>query len=415
MRLRTTHVRRRVLASRSVLVASIGLASIARAQAPAPAPYAPPAPVPEAAPPLPAPAPITLPLPAVPAPDPTDEVLRRLLRSGCHDGLREARALAANGSAAWAETVTRLCGEILRATPPAQTPVVPRLHSERDGRGTLVVYSTFYGIWVGVATDVLFSIDGVRAAILPPLLGMGGGLALSLALTSDRQITNGQAWAMATGMDYGSLNGAFWAGAFNFKATAVVGTTLATGVAATAAGLLVATQVVPKQGDVEVVRSSLLWSTLGGLAGVAAFGSNPSSETYFRGMAVSMDLGFLAGLAIASSFEVSRTRDLIIDAATLGGGVGGLGLTVLIAGTSGTRHSVAGGALAGMAAGMITAILVTRDMDKPDDDESPPVAALMGRDARGRWRFGSPGAVPVLDGNGRRIVGATFTAVGGEF
>jgi hypothetical protein len=402
---------RRALASLLFLTVAVS-ASAARAQSPAP--YAPPAapPAPDAAPPPPQPgATTTLPLPAATTVDQSDAVLRRLLRSGCRDGLREAHELAASGSVAWAETVTRLCGEILRAQP---APTAPRLHSERDGRGTIVVYSTFYGIWVGVASDVLFTINGVRAAIVPPLLGMGGGLALSLGLTSGRTITNGQAWAIATGMDYGTINGAFWAGAFNFKADDVVGTALATGLAASAAGLLVATQVVPKQGDVEVVRSSLLWSTLGGLAGVGAFASNPSSTTVFRGMAVSMDLGFLAGIALASSFDVSRTRDLIIDAGTLGGGVAGLGLTVLILGTNGTRRSISGGALAGMAAGMLTSILLTRDMDQPEDDQSAPVAALVGRDARGRWRLGSPGAVPVFDGLGRRVVGASFTALGGS-
>jgi hypothetical protein len=67
-----------------------------------------------------------------------------------------------------------------------------------------------------------------------------------------------------------------------------------------------------------------------------------------------------------------------------------------------------------MAAGMLTTILLTRGMD-PEEDTGAAVAALVGRDARGRWHLGSPGATPVLDGLGRRIVGATFTALGGTF
>src|SRR5579863_9709731 len=78
-----------------------------------------------------------------PAPPPTpaarpdeDDVLRRLLRSGCRDGLAEARELAERGTATWAATVTRLCGEILaaRAHPPPAPP--PAVRRERDGRGT---------------------------------------------------------------------------------------------------------------------------------------------------------------------------------------------------------------------------------------------------------------------------------------
>src|SRR4029079_19030176 len=125
------------------------------------------------------------------APDPSDAVLRRVLRSGCRDGLPEVRALAANGAVAWAGTVGRLCGEIL-ATPQAQAPAqheaapdtVPvAARGERDGRAAFVISSSAYGIWAGIATDVLLTIDDVRGAILAPLLGMSAGLGISLLVT----------------------------------------------------------------------------------------------------------------------------------------------------------------------------------------------------------------------------------------
>jgi hypothetical protein len=402
---------RRAVGTLSFVVASLFVAGRAGAQSEAPAPYAPPVPAPPVTPAQPAPAP-PAPAPAMPAADPHDDVLRRLLRSGCHDGLAEARALAAGGGAPWAETVTRLCGEILRAQP-ATAPTRALPHHERDGRGTLVIASTLYGIWAGIAFDALVEPNSARAAIIPPLIGMGAGLALSLGLTSDRPITNGQAWSIVTGLEYGSFNGALWAGAFNFSAKGVVGTTLATGLGAGTAGLIVANQFVPTQGDVEVVRSGLLWATVAGMLGILSFDTNVSSTTVWRVGAVSMDLGFLAGLAFATTFPISRNRALIIDAGTLGGGVAGLGVAVLAMGDHGSGREVAAGGLAGMLVGMLATIYLTHDMDKPDDDESAPVAALLGRDARGRWRWGSPGMAPVLDGLGHRVVGATFTALGG--
>ncbi len=399
---------RRAIATLASVAALLAFANGARAQTemPGAAPYAPPATV--EAPPVEAAA------PRVPLADPHDQVLRRLLRSGCRDGLLEARDLAASGGVTWAETVTRLCGEILREqAAPFQRTNGPS--AERDGRGILVIYSTIYGIWAGIAFDVIFKVDDARPAILAPLLGMGVGLALSLGLTNDRPVTSGQSWAINTGLDYGSFNGAFWAGAWGFGAQHVVGTALATGVAGGAAGLLVANHFVPPQGDVEVVRSGLLWGTVGGLLGVATFAPTSNSDTVFRAAAVAMDLGFIAGLALASSFEVSRTRDLIIDAGTLGGGVAGLGIAVLAMGANGSGRAVAAGGLAGMMAGMLATIFLTRDMDRDDDDERAPVAALLGRDGRGRWRWGTPGPTPVFDGLGRRVIGATFTALGGTF
>jgi hypothetical protein len=391
---------RTALAALSFAASTFVFVNPARAQAEVVVPPSPP-------PPPPSPPPYS-----PPAADAHDNVLRRLLRSGCRDGLPEARALAASGEATWAETVARVCGDLLRSQAAISSQA---LHPEHNGRGTLVVASTIYGIWTGISFDVLFSIEEVRSSIVPPLIGMGTGLALSLALTSDRPITNGQAWSIVTGLEYGSFNGALWAGAFDFGAQDVVGTTLATGIAAGTAGLLVASKIAPAQGDVEVVRSGLLWGTIAGMLGVLAVSENPASKSVFRAGAVSMDLGFLVGLAFAASFDVSRTRDLIIDAGTLGGGVAGLGIAVLAEGNNGSGRAVAAGTLAGLLAGMVATIWLTRDLDRPDDDHGPPVAALLGRDERGRWRWGTPGASPVFDGLGRRVVGATFTALGGSF
>ncbi|HVR02103.1 MAG TPA: hypothetical protein VMT47_08230 [Polyangia bacterium] len=389
----------RALVALSLVVVGLGFATRVHAQPAGAADVAPPYAPPASAPP--------------PAADPHDAVLKRLLRSGCRDGLPEARGLAASGAVPWAETVARLCGEILQRQP---TPAPRRMASrvERDGRGTMVVWSTIYGIWTGIAVDVLLTIDGARAAIIPPLLGMGAGLGLSLVLTSDHPLTNGQAWTVVTGLQYGSFNGALWAGAFDFSAKAVVGTTLATGLVSSAVALIVAQQVVPEQGDVEVVRSGLFWGTVAGMLGMLTVSANPSRTSFLRGAGVSMDLGFLAGLALAASVDVSRNRDLIIDAGTLGGGVAGLGLAWLaVAGPNASGRAIAGGGLAGMFAGMLATIYLTRDMDRDDDEPGSPVAALVGRDARGRWSMGTPGPAPVLDGLGQRIIGATFTAVGG--
>jgi len=392
---------RRALVALSLVVMGLGVATGAHAQpagpASAAAPYAPPV----SAPP--------------PVADPHDDVLRRLLRSGCRDGLAEARGLAASGAVSWADTVTRLCGEILQRQPaPAARRTASR--AERDGRGTMVISSTIYGIWTGIALDVLFTINGTRSLVVPPLLGMAAGLGLSLVLTSAHPLTNGQAWTTVTGLEYGSLNGALWAGAFDFSATSVVGTTLATGLASGAVALLVAQRAQPEQGDVEVVRSGLLWGTVAGMLGMLTLSPNGSSKSFLRGAGVSMDLGFLAGLALAASFDVSRNRDLIIDAGTLGGGVAGLGIAWLaVAGPNASGRAIAGGGLAGLFAGMLATIYLTRDMDRDDDEPGSPVAALVGRDARGRWTWGTPGPAPVLDGLGQRIIGATFTAVGGAF
>jgi hypothetical protein len=376
-----------------VVLLAVVLSGVARAQEPAPLPPA-----------------------SAPAPDPNDEILRRLLRSGCHDGLPEAGALAASGGASWAATVARLCHDILKATPaPAPQLTVSGHESERNGRPAIVIGSSIYGIWLGIAIDVMLETDNVRGAIVPPLLGMGAGLGLSLLATSSYRIENGQAWTIITGYDYGSINGALWAGGMDLSAKGVVGTALATGLSASAIGLLVADKMHPRQGDIEVVRSGLLWGTVTGMLTLALVDVD-SEKTFLRGTGVAMDLGFLAGLAFAASFDVSRNRDLLIDAGAAGGGFVGFGITwLLTAGPNISGRALAGGTLAGLYAGMGTMIYLTRHMDEDDEAQGPGVAALFGRDARGNWTFGTPAATPVFDGTGHRMVGATLTALGGTF
>jgi hypothetical protein len=355
-----------------------------------------------------------------PPPDP-EAALRRVLRSGCRDGLAEVQAQLANPAAPWAATVARLCGEILREPPPplAAAPAgapSPGVHEEqRNGRGLLVVGFTLYGIWLGIATDVLFEIGDLRGAIVAPMLGMAAGLSISLLASSDHPVTNSQSWTIITGLEYGSLNGALWAGGLDLSAKGVVGTALATGLAGGTAGILIARAKQPREGDIEVVRSGLLWGTVSGFLAMGAFAPDAGTEIIWRTAGAAMDVGFVAGLALAGSFDVSRNRMLIIDAATLGGGLTGMGLALLIGGTSGNARALFGAGLAGMYAGMVTTALLTRGMDHKSDLADATVPALYARDAGGRWRWSTPGAMPLLDLSGGRIVGATVTALGGTF
>ena len=194
-----------------------------------------------------------------------------MLRSSCRDGLDEVRAAGADPNTPWAATVVRLCDDI----------VLEKKHTVtggNEGRGRLVLWSSLYGIWLGIATDIMFDIDGDRAVILPPLLGLGAGLGLSLAATSSYQLSVGEAWTIITGLDYGTINGALWAGGLDFSDKGVVGTAVATSIAATSIGVLVANAKSPSAGDIEVVRSGLLWGTARRRCCVDRSSSSPDSS-----------------------------------------------------------------------------------------------------------------------------------------
>jgi len=353
--------------------------------------------------------------PQPPPPSEADVALKRVLRSGCHDGLPEVRAHASDPNAAWAPTVARLCDDIL--VEKTQQAPGRSITGGNEGRGRLVLWSSLYGIWLGIATDIMFEIDGNRAVILPPLLGMGAGLGLSLVATNNFQLSVGEAWTIITGLDYGSFNGALWAGGFDLNSKGVVGATVATSIAATSIGVLVANTNSPSAGDIEVVRSGLLWGTVGGFLTTFVIAPHASSQGALKAVAASMDAGFVAGVGLANTFDLSRNRVLIIDAGALAGGLMGGGVAWLIAGTNNSGRGLAGAALGGMLGGIALAAYFTRDLDARDVGIAavPAVPALLARAGDGRWSTGTPGPVPVFDGTGARMIGATFNAVGGQF
>jgi hypothetical protein len=367
-------------------------------------------------------APAPYPTAPVPPPaSPADTALERVLRSGCRDGLDQVRALRGDPSAPWADTVERLCGNVLRAPAPAPAPGHGETISERasanEGRGRLVLWSSLYGIWLGIAGDVLTNVNDVQSAVLLPMLGMGLALGASLVITSHHPVTTGQAWTIITGLDYGSVNGALWGGGLGLSAKGVVGLSLVTSVAATSVAVFVAGSQSPKAGDVELVRSSLLWGTTAGLLGAAAFSSSSTSaESVWRTGALAMDISLAAGIGLANSFDLSRNRVLIIDAGAIGGGLMGLGLALLVGGNHVSGQAVAGGALGGLVVGITIAALATHNLDTEETQaRAPAYPALFARDADGHWSVSMPAPTPVFDTTGTRAVGASLPALGGLF
>ena len=352
---------------------------------------------------------------------PTDAALERVLRSGCRDGLDDLHALRDNPDAPWAPTVARLCDDIVRRPPMvvAETSDRGEAKSANEGRGRLVLWSSLYGIWLGIASDVLLDVGGSRGAIIPPIAGMGAGLALSLAVTADHPLTTGQAWTIITGLDYGSYHGALWGEALGLSDKGIVAASLASSAAATVVGALVAASQSPRAGDIELVRSGLLWGTASGLLAYAAFSSHTGNtdQALAASGALAMDIGFAAGIGLAHTFDLSRNRVLIIDAGALGGALVGFGIAEFITNENNpSGRTLAAGTLGGLLAGIAVAAFAGRHLD--DDDRQARAAsfpALLARDPDGSWRIGVPATTPVASVTGARVIGASWSALGGVF
>jgi hypothetical protein len=300
----------------------------------------------------------------------------------------------------------------------------PRL--DRSGRARLAVGVTSYGLWVGIAADVLFEVDDARTSVLPPLLGVGVGLSASLLATEEGEITRGQAWTIITGLDYGTYSGLLLAGAIDQtdEARDVVGVALGTGLLGGTVATLAAISARPSAGDAEVVRSGGLWGF--GSAGLLAAMIQPDEEqTVFGMMLAGMDGGLLTGALLAHSYSVSRERMLLGDAGALAGAVAGVGIGILVVGTpsDGEGRAVAATTLVGLHAGLGLSLYLTRNLadegsdagDQARSETHEPPPGLWVRDDSGSWRTGRLAIQPALDSTrpGVRPVGAWLPLLGG--
>jgi hypothetical protein len=281
--------------------------------------------------------------PSVPA-TALDQALRQVLESGCREGLESLAALAASGQpdSALAAHVVRICAQIRSRAPDTSTELgaLSRTHPDRGGRAQLVLATTLYGIWAGISVDVLADVGNDRLLVMYPLLGMAAGLGGSLYATGPWDVSAGQAWAIITGLDYGTYNGLLWSAAVSSSPTAktVFGAALPAGLAGGAIGIWVAGQH-PNPGSVELVRSGGLYGTAAALMSALLFvPDNGSSRVIFTTLAIGMDVGLATGAGVASHFDVARNRILLIDAGTIAGLGFGLGGTWLVTGSHGTRR-----------------------------------------------------------------------------
>jgi hypothetical protein len=397
-------------------------------------------------PPVPAPVPTAALPPVTNAGDPSaadphvgdpaavDAAVTRALGPRCGEAgplLRQAALTASAADRAFVERVLRLCASLPTSSlatlegsslPPAAA------EPNRSGRGRLVVGATTYGLWVGIAVDVLLEVEDARAAVLPPLLGVGAGLTASLLATQEGEITRGQAWTIITGLDYGTFSGLLLAGAVDITDDPknVVGSALVTGLIGGSVATVVATNFRPTTGDAEVLRSGGLWGTA--TAGLIAAAIQPADEQATFGLLLAgMDGGLLTGAIVAHENDISRDRMLIGDAGALAGAVAGFGLGILVLGTEdGEGRGIAITSLIGLHGGLGLSFWLTRNMpdEKQRTDEAEearatpehePPAALWVRNENGAWHSGRLALQPTFDTTRASVrpVGASLTLLGG--
>jgi hypothetical protein len=327
-----------------------------------------------------------------------------------------ARALLAHLSRQYAgtpaaEQVDRMLAALRR---------VPEV--QRPGRTELLVWSTTYGAWLGVAVPLMADSDSPEAYGLGLLAGAPVGFFAARAYTARARPTEGQARAITFGGSWGTYQGIGWTEVFDIGARTetfcsslppspdvcfesegeVKGSTYAAaavigGLAGIGTGAYLARKPITA-GTAAAVTLSGLWgswfsvalSVIGGL----------EDDDLLAATLTGGNVALGAAALVAPRWEMSESRARLVSVGGLIGGLGGAGL-LLIAQPDDEKVAISI-PLATSIAGLVVAARLTRDMDAGPDDVAPGRGALLNLDG-GRVAFDMPAVSVRLDrgANGR--------------
>ncbi|MHB1191523.1 MAG: tetratricopeptide repeat protein [Longimicrobiales bacterium] len=323
-----------------------------------------------------------------------------------------------------ADALYRLIAERFPSTPAAEVARL-RLGAARaagtagSGRVELQVWSTLYGLWLGIAVPGALGADESEPYGLGLLLGGPAGFFAGKQIAGSRDLTEGQARAITLGGTWGTWQGFGWAEVLDLGQEEVCfddefgrncydegdsseekfAAMILGGVAGIAAGAALSSRPI-SPGVATAVNFGSLWGTWFGFG----FGylADLEEDALLAATLLGGNVGLAATALKAPDWNPTRSRARIVSIYGVIGGLSGLGVDLL---TQPDDEKVAmaiplAGSIAGLALGMMN----TRRFDaaEPAPAGTPPGGALLNL-SEGNWRLGAPLPHPrVLELDGPR-------------
>ena len=287
---------------------------------------------------------------------------------------------------------------------------------DRRGDTEFRVWSTMYGLWLGVAVPTLADAEGSESYGAGLLLGGPTGYLAGRVFS--RSLSVGRARTISWAGTWGTWQGLGWAHTLNLGGEPgcefcagekeVVATALAGGLAGIVTAGLLSRDVT--EGTAAATYLGSLWGTWFGVAGATVL--DLDDEAMLASTLLVGNAGLIAGALAGSRFDLSSRRAHMISLGGLIGGFGGVGIA-LITKPDGTEAAFAI-PLATSLAGLGFGALLTRDGADAAGGESSAARAGSGSAAPAllTWSDGArlavglpmpfPTTVPDPERNGQR-------------
>jgi hypothetical protein len=214
----------------------------------------------------------------------------------------------------------------------------------RSGRVELQVWSTLYGLWLGVAVPGALGAEGPEPYGAGLLLGGPAGFVTGMGLARSRDLSDGQARAITFGGTWGTWQGLGWAEVFDWgevdfsecgpntscedrEGRRRFAAMIAAGLAGAGTGLALSRKNIPA-GTASVVNFGALWGTWFGLAGGIL--ADAEDDRLLATTLLGGNGGLIAAALLAPDWDMSVNRSRLISIAGVIGGLGGAGLDLII-------------------------------------------------------------------------------------
>lgn len=229
----------------------------------------------------------------------------------------------------------------------------PRMEAG-SGRTELVVWSTLYGLWLGVAVPAALGVDAPEPYGLGLLIGGPGGFLASKSYSGRTQLTEGQARAMTFGGLWGTWQGLGWRAVLDLgsrvertcppdrtcydteetPSEVVFRAMVLGGLAGLGAGTAIARSRDVGAGTATAVNLGALWGTWYGWATSVLLDLEDDDKVLALTL-LGGDAGMLATALLAPRWNLTRSRARLISIAGVAGLVAGLGLDLILQPESG--------------------------------------------------------------------------------
>ena len=230
---------------------------------------------------------------------------------------------------------------------------------EQSGRVRLLIFSGYYGIWLGIATPTACAIETSQGYALGLLLGGPISFGITYNITKEANIDKARATMIILGGHLGTWQGLGWAGISHLDGNAVLGIGELLGLAGIGTSALVTRNIDFSEGHAALTSSGLEWGAWFGF--VVAMIAGHKEKQVLRDMLIGSDIMIGTTGIVTRNTQMSSTRVQLINLSGVLGAVIGSGLNLLFEVNSGaTAFTIAG---LGSIIGALGGIHMTKKMD----------------------------------------------------